>query len=424
MIIKSITGREILDSRACPTVWAQVVLEDGSRGSASVPSGASVGKYEAKELRDGDDKRYGGKGVRKAVRNIDTVIAGKLEGRSFNCQEQIDDALIRLDGTEDKSFLGANAVLAVSMAAARAYAVSQKMELYEYLHKKSGKYVLPMPMMNILNGGVHAGNNVDIQEFMVMPVGAASFHQALEMCQEVYMALKSGLKRDGLSTGVGDEGGFAPNLAADEQAIEYILKAVEEAGLTRDIRLALDAAASEWYAGDGLYRLPKSGREYRREELAAYFAKLIEAYPIVSLEDGMSEEDFEGFALLGQKTDIQIVGDDLFVTNVRRIRQGIEEGVANSILIKMNQIGTVSEAAEAVELGAQAGYTSIVSHRSGETEDAFIADFAVGLSAGQIKTGAPARGERTAKYNRLLAIEAELGSQCAYLGGKALKQHG
>lgn len=424
MIVKDVLAREILDSRGFPTVWAKVTLEDGSTGEASVPSGASVGKYEAVELRDKDAGRFGGKGVLKAVQNVNTLIAAKMQGKNFSAQSQIDDFLCRLDATENKSWLGANAILAVSLASARAYAREERMPLYEYLRDKSGKYVLPTPMMNILNGGAHANNNVDMQEFMIMPVGAKSLKEALRMGSEVYMALKKQLQKKGLATTVGDEGGFAPNLQEDEQAICLILEAIEAAGLTGSVVLALDAASSEWYLGDGMYRMPKSKKEWSRESLVAYYKKLTQDYPIVSLEDGMAEEDWEGFSLLGQELDIQIVGDDLFVTNVKRIREGIERGGANSILIKLNQIGTVSEAKSAVDLGREAGYTSIISHRSGETEDAFIADFAVALSTGQIKTGAPARSERTAKYNRLLAIEEELGSQATYLGGKAIKNYG
>jgi len=424
MIIRQIEGREILDSRGFPTVYAKVVGEDGFVGEASVPSGASVGKFEAVELRDGDTTRYGGKGVLGAVQNINTVISGKMTGKNFTAQSQVDDFLCRLDGTGNKSWLGANAVLAVSMACARALAKSLRMELYEYLRTGNGKYILPTPMMNIINGGAHADNNVDIQEFMVMPVGATSFREAVRMCSETYMALKSRLKQAGLSTSVGDEGGFAPDLKADEQAIEYILEAVQLAGLKRDMVIALDAAASGWYMEDGRYRQPKSGREMLSREVAEYFLKLTQAYPIVSIEDPLAEEDYAGFRLISQLLPIQIVGDDLFVTNVGRIKKGIDDQLANAILIKPNQVGTVSEAKNAVELGRYYGYTSIVSHRSGETEDPFIADLAVSLGVGQIKTGAPARGERTAKYNRLLQIEEELGSQSVYLGGKTIRHYG
>ena len=424
MIIREVTGREVLDSRGFPTVYARVVSEDGAVGEASVPSGASVGNFEAVELRDGDPRRFGGKGVLNAVQNVNTVIASKMVGKNFTAQAQVDDFLCRLDNTKNKSWLGANAILAVSMAAARVGAKSCRMELYEYLRDERGKYILPTPMMNILNGGVHAGNTVDIQEFMVMPVGAGSFREAMRMGSEVYMALKANLKKDGLGTAVGDEGGFAPDLKADEQAIEYLLKAAADAGLSRDIAIALDAASSEWAIGDGKYRQPKSGREMNRAQLAEYFAGLAKAYPIISMEDPLAEEDFAGFAILGEMTDIQVVGDDLFVTNVERISKGIEENIANAILIKPNQIGTITEAKNAIELGRRHGYASIVSHRSGDTEDAFIADLAVATGAGQIKTGAPCRGERTAKYNRLLQIEDELGSQSVYLGGKAVKNYG
>ena len=424
MIIREIVAREILDSRGTPTVWARVAA-DGAVGEASVPSGASVGKFEAVELRDGDNKRFRGKGVLSAVSNVNTVIASRMVGKNFTTQTQIDDFLCRLDGTENKSWLGANAILAVSIAAARACAKSLRMELVEYLcDNNGGKFLLPTPMMNILNGGAHAGNNVDIQEFMVMPVGANSFREALRMCAEIYSALKTRLKAAGLETGVGDEGGFSPSLSADEQAMEYILMAAEDAGLARDIRLALDAAASEWYEGNGRYVQPKSKKEFSSSQLADYWKKLCEDYPIISLEDPMAEDDYEGFSDITKKLRIQIVGDDLFVTNTKRIQQGIEQGMANSILIKPNQIGTVSEAAQAVALGRQAGYASILSHRSGETEDPFIADLSVALCTGQIKSGAPARSERTAKYNRLLLLEEQLGSQAEFLGGKTVKYYG
>lgn len=415
MIIKSVNGMEIVDSRGMPTVFAQVTLENGISGEASVPSGASVGAHEAVELRDGGD-RLSGKGVLRAVDNINTLMANKLCGKNFSAQAQIDDFLRRMDDTENKSWLGANAILAVSMAAARAFAADMRIPLYEYLHS-GGKFIMPLPMMNILNGGVHAANNVDIQEFMAVPVGASTFREAMTMGMEVYMALKARLRAAGLSTAVGDEGGFAPDLRADEEAIEYILAAARDAGLEQDIAIALDVAASEWYAGDGVYRLPKSGRSFSRQEQAGRICALIQAYPIVSVEDPMAEDDFEGFSIIAGMTDIQIVGDDLFVTNEARIRAGIDMGIANSILIKLNQIGTVWEAQNAIAAGQEAGYCSIISHRSGETEDTFIADFAVGSGAGQIKTGAPARGERTAKYNRLLRIEAEVGSQCALWSG-------
>lgn len=422
MKIVHISGRQVLDSRGTPTVSARVELEGGAAGEASVPSGASVGTHEAVELRDGSTA-FGGKGVSKAVKHVNTAIAGKLEGKDVHTQQELDEMLIRLDGTENKSLLGANAILAVSMAWARAHAAGRGMELFEALHT-AGEYVLPVPMMNILNGGAHADNNVDIQEFMVMPLGAGSMSEAVRMGAEVYAALKGELKADGLSTAVGDEGGFAPDLAADEQAIEYILRAVGRAGLRpgEDIAIALDAAATEWYAGGNVYRQPKSGREYTRESLVEYYCGLVTRYPVVSLEDGMAEDDFTGFKLLTERLPVQVVGDDLFVTNVRRIQDGIREGVANSILIKLNQIGTVSEAVRAVELGMHAGYTCVISHRSGETEDSFIADLSVALGCGQIKTGAPARGERTAKYNRLLAIEERLGTQARYAGRSALRK--
>lgn len=422
MDIKNVEGREILDSRGMPTVYAVVTLEGGARGAAAVPSGASTGKFEAVELRDGDRNRLGGKGVQKAVNNINTVIANKLIGKHFTAQEQLDEFLNRIDNTANKSWLGANAILAVSMAASKAFACEYRMPLYEYLKAgTTGKYIMPTPMMNILNGGAHASNNVDIQEFMIMPVAASSFQEAVFMGAEVYMSLKSCLKEAGLETTVGDEGGFAPNLRTDEEAIEFILKAVEKAKLGKSIRIALDAASSEWTTGEGEYRMPKKGRTLDREELAQYFAKLVKDYQIISIEDPLGEEDYEGFKRLGSMTDIQIVGDDLFVTNPKRIEEGMEMGIANSILIKPNQIGTVSEAVEAVRLGQSRGYSTIMSHRSGETEDTYIADMSVGLCCGQIKTGAPARGERTAKYNRLMEIEHELGTQAVYLGGESVK---
>ena len=417
MKITEVKAREILDSRGTPTVQAVVTLADGSKGKANVPSGASVGKYEALELRDGGE-RLGGKGVLKAVANVNQSIADMLRGKEILSQEQLDEMLIALDGTEDKSKLGANAILSVSMATARAMAQSQGKELFEYLHKEGTPYYLPTPMMNILNGGAHAGNNVDIQEFMILPVGAKTFREATNMCQEVYLALKSQLKKDGLATGVGDEGGFAPNLAAEEEALDYIMKAIAVAGLEKDFALGLDVASSEWWTGSG-YKLPKKGTEYTSEQLADYLVGLTKAYPIVSIEDGMGEEDFEGWAAFTKKLgNIQIVGDDLFVTNPKRIQMGIDKGMANAVLIKLNQIGTVTESERAISLAASAGYNNVVSHRSGETEDSFIADFVVSTCAAQIKTGAPARSERTAKYNRLLEIEDEFGGE--YLGLKAI----
>ena len=422
MEIKNVEGREILDSRGMPTVYATVTLQSGAKGGAAVPSGASTGKFEAVELRDGEKSRLSGKGVQRAVNNVNTVLANKLLGKQFTEQNHLDEFLCRIDNTENKSWLGANAILAVSMAAARAFAEESKRPLYEYFRQgDSGKYLMPTPMMNILNGGAHASNNVDIQEFMIMPVGASSFQEAVFMGAEVYMSLKSCLKEAGLDTTVGDEGGFAPNLRADEEAIEFIIKAIGRAGLDRAVRIALDAASSEWTEGEGAYRLPKKGRVMTREELAQYFAKLAKDYSIISIEDPLGEEDYQGFQLLGTMTDIQIVGDDLFVTNPKRIADGMNMGVANSILIKPNQIGTVSEAVEAVRLGQSKGYSTIMSHRSGETEDTFIADLSVGLGCGQIKTGAPARGERTAKYNRLMEIEHELGSQAVYGGEEPVK---
>ena len=422
MEIKNVEGREILDSRGMPTVYARVTLEGGAFGEAAAPSGASTGKFEAVELRDGDQNRLNGKGVQKAVSNVNTILAGKLIGRQFTAQEQLDEFLCRIDNTENKSWLGANAILAVSMAASKAFACEYRMPLYEYLRQgDSGKFVLPTPMMNILNGGAHASNNVDIQEFMIMPVGASSFREAVFMGAEVYMSLKACLKAAGLNIAVGDEGGFAPDLKADEEAIEWILKAIDQAGLNGVVWLALDAAASEWATGEGEYRLPKKGKAMSREALARYFADLARDYGIISIEDPLGEEDYEGFQRLAAMTKIQIVGDDLFVTNPKRIEEGMGLGIANGILIKPNQIGTVSEAVEAVRLGQSGGYSTILSHRSGETEDTYIADMAVGLGCGQIKTGAPARGERTAKYNRLMEIEHELGTQAVYLGGQTVK---
>lgn len=416
MIIKCVKGREILDSRGFPTVYAEIETQCGVKVGASVPSGASVGKFEAVELRDGG-ARYGGKGVKKAVMNIQLKLNELLSGKEFLSQKELDDELCRADGTPNKSQLGANAILAVSLAGARALAATNGVELFEYLHK-SGEYILPTPMMNILNGGAHADNNVDIQEFMIMPVCATSFSEAVMLCSEVYMALKSILKKRGLGTGVGDEGGFAPNLSADEQALDLLMEAMDQTGI--QMSLALDAAASEWYK-DGKYIMPKSKKEFDSSSLCSYFEDLVNAYPIVSLEDGMGEDDFEGWAEITKRIKIQLVGDDLFVTNTNRIKEGIERGMANSLLVKLNQIGTVSEARAAVEMVQNAGYTAVVSHRSGETEDTFIADFAAGLSCGQIKTGAPARSERTSKYNRLLAIEDCLGERSHYIGGKAIK---
>lgn len=416
--ILCIKGREIIDSRGNPTVEAQVELENGITARASVPSGASTGQYEAHELRDNDNKRHGGKGVLKAVEKINTVIAPELTGQHVLLQMDIDNAMINLDGTENKSNLGANAVLAVSLACAKAGASTAKMPLYAYL---GGAYahILPVPMMNILNGGAHADNNIDIQEFMIMPVGAGTFAQALKQCCEIYHTLGSILKSKGMSTGVGDEGGFAPNLETDEQAIELIIEAVTQSGYnTKEIKIAIDAAASEWFK-DGSYILPKHKTKLSSDNLIEYWKKLCEKYPIISIEDGLGENDWSGFsnmtAALGDK--VQLVGDDLFVTNTKRLQEGIDKKAANSILIKINQIGTITETLSAIETAKEASYTAIISHRSGETEDTAIADLAVAVNSGQIKTGAPCRTDRTCKYNRLLRIEEQLGDISQY-GGK------
>ena len=423
--IEKITGREILDSRGNPTVEAEVRLSDGTLGRGAAPSGASTGEFEALELRDGDPSRFGGKGVSRAVEHINTVICEKLRGMDPSDQYAIDHAMIEADGTKDKSKLGANAILAVSIASARAAAEALELPLYRFLGGVNGTR-LPVPMMNILNGGAHAANTVDVQEFMIMPAGAPSFREGLRWCTEVYHALAALLQADGLSTAVGDEGGFAPDLQDDEAAIQYILKAVEKAGYRpgRDFVLAMDAAASEWKSGKkGEYLLPKSRRKYTSAELTAHWRQLIEAYPIYSIEDGLDEEDWEGWQHMTKELGgrVQLVGDDLFVTNTERLRKGIELGCGNSVLIKLNQIGSVSETMEAIGMAQRAGYTAIVSHRSGETEDTTIADLAVALNAGQIKTGAPGRSERTAKYNQLLRIEEALGDGAFYPGFEAFR---
>ena len=416
--IQSVFGREILDSRGNPTVEAVVTLENGVVGSAAAPSGASTGIFEALELRDGDANRYLGKGVSKAVDHVNTLIAPALVGMDSTNTGAIDEALLALDGTKDKSKLGANAILAVSLATARAAANALGLPLYRFLGGVNGD-TLPVPMMNILNGGAHAGNNVDIQEFMIMPVGAPNFKEALRWCAEVFHSLAKILKSKGLSTAVGDEGGFAPNLGNDVEAIELILEAITAAGYkpNDDFKLAIDAASSEWKAENG-YLLPKCQKAFTSDELIAYWAELVEKYPIASIEDALDEEDWEGWvnltAQLGDK--VQLVGDDLFVTNTTRLAQGIEKGCANSILIKLNQIGTLTETLNAIKMAHKAGYTAVISHRSGETEDTTIADLAVALNAGQIKTGAPSRSERVAKYNQLLRIEDQLGAQAKYLG--------
>lgn len=412
--IKTILAREIIDSRGNPTVEAQVVLENGVSAIASVPSGASTGEFEAVELRD-NDSRYMGKGVKNAVSNITDCISPALSGMSVLQQLCIDKRMIELDGTENKSNLGANATLAVSLACAKTAAKMLCIPLYRYIGGVNA-HTLPVPMMNILNGGAHASNNVDIQEFMIMPVGAKSFSEGLRQCCEIYHTLGKILSSEGKSSGVGDEGGFAPDLDSDEQAIEYILKAISNAGYTtHDIKIALDVASSEWYS-DGFYHLPKRNVRMNSDDMINYIENLCVSYPIISVEDGLSEHDFKGFAKLTQRLGdrIQLVGDDLFVTNVRRLRQGIELGAANSILVKVNQIGTLSESLDAVQCAHRAGYTAVISHRSGETEDTTISDIAVALNAGQIKTGAPCRTDRVAKYNRLLRIEEELGSVSDY----------
>nr|WP_314506313.1 phosphopyruvate hydratase [uncultured Lachnoanaerobaculum sp.] len=419
--IEKVIGREILDSRGNPTVEAEVYLADGTIGRGSAPSGASTGEFEALELRDGDKSRYLGKGVSKAVENINTTINDVLEGMDASDIYAVDKAMIEADGTKDKSKLGANAILAVSIACARAAAISLDIPLYKFLGGVNANR-LPVPMMNILNGGAHASNNVDVQEFMVMPVGAPNFKEALRWCAEVFHNLAALLKAEGLATSVGDEGGFAPNLTGgDEEAIEFILKAVEKAGYKPgvDFMIAMDAAASEWKTGTiGKYKLPKAGTEFTSEELVEHWKKLVEKYPIISIEDGLDEEDWEGWKLLTKELGgkVQLVGDDLFVTNTERLKKGIDSDCANSILIKLNQIGSVSETLEAIKMAHKAGYTSISSHRSGETEDTTIADLAVALNTCQIKTGAPSRSERVAKYNQLLRIEEELGESACYPG--------
>lgn len=418
--IEKVIGREILDSRGNPTVEAEVALVDGTIGRGMAPSGASTGEFEALELRDGDKGRYLGKGVKKAVENINTIINDTICGMDAGDIYAVDAAMIAADGTKDKSKLGANAILAVSIATARAAALSLEIPLYRFLGGISGNR-LPVPMMNILNGGAHAANTVDVQEFMIMPVGADSFKEALRYCAEVFHALAALLKSKGLATSVGDEGGFAPDLASDEEAIEYILQAVKNAGYEpgKDFMIAMDAASSEWKGSKkGEYILPKAGTKFTSEELIAHWKKLVEKYPIISIEDALDEEDWEGWkkltAELGDK--VQLVGDDLFVTNTERLKKGIDGGCGNAILIKLNQIGSVSETLEAIKMAHKAGYTAISSHRSGETEDTTIADLAVALNTCQIKTGAPSRTERVAKYNQLLRIEEELGAAAVYPG--------
>ncbi|HZK28162.1 MAG TPA: phosphopyruvate hydratase [Thermoclostridium sp.] len=426
--IESVFGREILDSRGNPTVEVEVIVEGGFIGRASVPSGASTGAFEAVELRDGDKGRYLGKGVQKAVDNVNDIIAPEIEGMNVFEQSLIDKTMIELDGTANKAKLGANAILGVSLATAKAAAEALGLSLYQYIGGTNSK-VLPVPMMNIINGGEHADNSVTIQEFMIMPVGANSFKQALQWCTEVFHTLKGVLKEKDYSTSVGDEGGFAPNLKSDEEALQVIVEAIEKAGFKpgKDFCLAIDAAATEMYEAakakgqEGSYYFWKTDIMKTREELISFWEELAEKYPIISLEDAVSEEDWEAWKLLTDRLGdkIQLVGDDLFVTNTERLERGIEMGVANSILIKVNQIGTLTETLEAIEMANRAGYTAVTSHRSGETEDAIIADIAVATNSGQIKTGAPSRSDRVAKYNQLLRIEEELGEVSVYPGMKA-----
>lgn len=418
--IEKVIGREIIDSRGNPTVEAEVVLADGTVGRGAAPSGASTGEFEALELRDHENPRFGGKGVLKAVRNINTVISDTLKGMNAADIYAVDRAMIRADGTKDKSNLGANAILAVSIACVRAAANGLDLPLYRFMGGVNGNR-LPVPMMNILNGGAHAANTVDVQEFMIMPVGAKSFKEGLRWCAEVFHALAALLKEKKLATSVGDEGGFAPDLGSDEEAIQYILAAVTRAGYEpgTDFVLAMDAASSEWKSKTkGEYLLPKSRKKFTSKELVDHWEKLIGKYPIYSIEDGLDEEDWEGWRMMTDRLGnrVQLVGDDLFVTNTERLAKGISQGCGNSILIKLNQIGTVSETLEAIKMAHNAGYTAIASHRSGETEDTTIADLAVALNTCQIKTGAPSRSERVAKYNQLLRIEEELGESGAYPG--------
>ena len=422
--IEKVIGREIMDSRGNPTVEAEVLLADGTIGRGTAPSGASTGEFEALELRDGDKARYGGKGVTKAVENINTTINDVLVGLDASDIYAVDRAMLAADGTKDKSNLGANAILAVSIAAARAAAISLDSPLYRFLGGVSGNR-LPVPMMNILNGGAHATNTVDTQEFMIMPVGAPTFKEALRWCAEVFHSLAKILKAKGLATSVGDEGGFAPNLSSDDETIETILEAVKAAGYEpgKDFMIAMDAASSEWKSekGKGYYHQPKSGRDFTSDELIQHWADLVEKYPIISIEDALDEEDWEGWQKLTKELGdkVQLVGDDLFVTNTERLSKGISLGCGNSILIKLNQIGSVSETLEAIKMAHKAGYTAISSHRSGETADTTIADLAVALNTCQIKTGAPSRSERVAKYNQLLRIEEELGDAAVYPGMQA-----
>ncbi|MBU5487414.1 phosphopyruvate hydratase [Clostridium sp. MSJ-8] len=423
--IKSIYAREILDSRGNPTVEVEVVAENGVLGRASVPSGASTGIHEAVELRDGDKERYSGLGVSKAVDNVNVIISKELIGKSIFNQRELDQAMIDLDGTENKGNLGANAILGVSLAIAKCAANSLNLPLYKYIGGANA-HVLPTPMMNIINGGAHADNNVDFQEFMIMPVNAPSFKEAIRMGAEVFHALKKVLKSKGLNTAVGDEGGFAPDLASNEEAIQTILEAIKAAGYTpgEDVKLAMDVASSEFYK-DGKYTLPgENNKTFTSKELVDFYAELCEKYPIISIEDGLDQDDWEGWHYLTEKLGkkVQLVGDDFFVTNTKRLKKGIEEGVANSILIKVNQIGTLTETLEAIQMAQKANYTAVVSHRSGETEDTTIADIAVATNAGQIKTGSASRTDRIAKYNQLLRIEDELATQSNYASKSAFYQ--
>jgi enolase len=424
-IIEYICGREVLDSRGNPTVEVEVLLASGASGRVIVPSGASTGAFEAVELRDGGD-RYGGKGVRRAVEHVDGEIFDTLAGFDALDQRQVDRVLVDLDGTDNKARLGANAMLGVSLAVAKAAADELGLPLYRYVGGANA-HVLPVPMMNVLNGGAHADNNVDLQEFMIMPVGAASFSEALRWGAETYHVLKKVLSERGLATAIGDEGGFAPNLGSNEEACALLIEAIEKAGFTpgTDIAIALDPASTEFYS-DGSYALAGEGRTLSPAEMVEFYADLSSRYPIVSIEDGMAEEDWDGWALLTERIGdrVQLVGDDLFVTNTERLGRGIDLGVTNSILIKVNQIGTLTETLEAVDMATRAGYTSVMSHRSGESEDATIADLAVATNCGQIKTGAPARSDRVAKYNQLLRIEDDLGDEAAYLGIDALARGG
>jgi len=416
--IKQVKAREILDSRGNPTVEVDVILDSGAMGRAAVPSGASTGTREAVELRDGDKKRFLGKGVLKAVENVNKVIAPELIGKNPKKQKEIDSLMIKLDGTENKAKLGANAILGVSLAIAKAAAQDSGVSIYKYLGGKEAVR-LPIPFLNILNGGKHADNNVDIQEFMIAPIGAPSFREALRYAAEVYHTLKNILKSKGLSTSVGDEGGFAPNLSRNEEAIEVIIAAIEKAGYKpgKDIAIVLDPAASEFYQ-DGKYLLKADNKSLSSEEMVDYYAGLVSKYPIISIEDGLAENDWEGWKILTKKlgNKIQLVGDDIFVTNPKILAEGIKQGIANAVLIKLNQIGTLTETLETVDMAKKAGYTCMFSHRSGETEDSFLADVTVATNAGQLKTGAPARSERLAKYNQLLRIEEELGSKAIFKG--------